>query len=281
MNDNAIVPENNVSESTRPQNLLPQHLEDLRNSGLSDEQILACRFRSESDPRKWSKWLNWKSSPKDAGPVLCIPFYGADGTYLEYVRVKPDKPRKNKADGKPIKYESPKGSTNRAYLPPKTRTLLNDEHVPLFITEREKKAAKADQEGFACIGLVGVYGWQKARPKKADGSKNGPRQLIPDLAAVAWRGRRVIIVFDSDILEKPQVLWAEFHLAETLSNAGANVVAVRIPAAADGSKQGFDDFLKNAGAKAFEELLEAAATVEKPVIESKRVPILISTWNTL
>src|SRR4051794_1138491 len=71
--------------------LLPQHLKDLRCSGLSDEQIARCGFYSEVDPAKWSNLLNWKSAPKNAGAVLCIPFSGVDGAPLGYVRVKPDK----------------------------------------------------------------------------------------------------------------------------------------------------------------------------------------------
>ena len=258
--------------------LLPQHLDDLRRSGLSDEQIQRCGFHSESDPAKWSKLLKWKSAPKSAGPVLCIPFFGADGEPLDYVRVKPDKPRKAKVDGKPIKYESPKGAANRAYFPPGTRAALADPSLPLIITEGEKKAAKADQDGFACIGLVGVYGWQKGRPKNVDGTKSGPRELIPDLAAVAWRGRRVYIAFDSDLIEKTPVVWAQWHLAEALTLAGAEVLAVRIPAAADGSKQGLDDFLVAAGVEAFKKLLATAEPVEKPKPgDDDRPRILITT----
>src|SRR5207253_6981439 len=43
------------------------------------------------------------------------------------------------------------GQPNRAYLPPETRRVLSDPGVPLLITEGEKKAAKADQEGFQCV----------------------------------------------------------------------------------------------------------------------------------
>ena len=244
--------------------LLPQHLEDLRRSGLSDQQIESCGFRSEADPAKWSKLLNWKSARKEAGAVLCIPFFGANGNPLDYIRVKPDKPRKGK-DGKPIKYESPKGAANRAYLLPMTRAALADPSMPLLITEGEKKAAKADQEGFACIGLVGVYGWQKARPKNADGKSEGQRELIPDLAAITWNGRRVLIGYDSDIIDKPPVAWAQWHLAEVLTKAGAVVLAVRIPPGADGAKQGLDDFLIAAGPDALKRLLDEATPATKPV----------------
>jgi len=250
--------------------LLPQHLADLRRSGLSDEQIRRCGFRSSSDAEQIGRWLRWQKPAKVLGPCLVIPFAGADAKFLEYVRVKPDRPRTARGKGgKPIKYESPVGAPNRAYFPPATRAALRDTSTPMIITEGEKKAAKADQEGFACIGLVGVYGFQKARPKDADGKGQGPRELIADLAAVAWRGRKVLIAFDSDLTEKPGVRWAEFHLAETLQHTGAEVLAVRIPAGADGSKQGLDDYLTAAGPDALRDLLAIAKTVERPDEESQ------------
>jgi hypothetical protein len=36
-----------------------------------------------------------------------------------------------------------------------------------------KKALKADQESFPCIGLAGVYGWCKKRTVGKDGKKVG------------------------------------------------------------------------------------------------------------
>ncbi len=253
--------------------LLPEHLDDLRRSGLSDEQIIACRFRSEAIPANWSKLLNWKPARLDRGAAMGIPYFGADGKPFRYVRLKLDKPRMR--EGKPIKYESPKGSQNRAYVPPGTRAALTDPTQPLILTEGEKKAAKADQEGFPCIGLTGVNGWQNKRTKDAAGKGTGERQLIPDLAAIAWRGRSVTIAFDSDLIGNPNVQWAEYHLAEALTKAGANVKAIRIPAAADGSKQGIDDFLIVAGPDGLKRLLTEAKAVDKP--KDDRPIIVIDT----
>jgi hypothetical protein len=77
-----------------------------------------------------------------------------------------------------------------------------------------------------------------------EGRKEGRgRELIPDLAAIVWQGRRVTIIFDSGIATKPDVARAECHLAGTLTSAGAVVTTVRLPAAPDGSKVGLDDYL--------------------------------------
>ena len=252
--------------------LLPHHLAELRSSGLSDEQVRRCNFRSESDPAVWSKYLKWPLPPKNGGPVLCIPFYTADGKCMEYVRVKPDKPREQKK-GKLIKYESPIEEANRAYFPPATRGVLADPTKPILVTEGEKKAAKADQEGFPCVGLVGVYGWNKPRSNDKVSKGDGSWELIADLADVPWKDRSVVIAFDSDITGKPEVQWAERKLAETLARADAKVFFVRIPPTKDGGKQGLDDFLIVAGREGLNDLIAHATSFQNPA--DQRPEILI------
>ena len=83
--------------------------------------------------------------------------------------------------------------------------VLADPTKPLILTEGEKKAAKAMQEGFPTIGLVGVWGWQKKRK-----GNDAPRELIPDLAGVTWEGRSVHLCYDSDLGEKKDVAYAEW-----------------------------------------------------------------------
>ncbi len=252
-------------ETERAEDVLSaKHLADLRKSGLSDAQVLRCGFRSSRDPAKVAKFLCWRGTAGAAelGSCLCIPFHSPDGTFTRYVRFKPDRPRLE--GGKPRKYESPVGMSNRAYFPPLTRTLLADATVPLLVTEGEKKAAKADQDGFACVGLVGVYGWQVKREKGADGQKTGKRELIHDLTGIAWKGRVVFSAYDSDLADNPDVRWAEWHLAEALRAAGADVRAVRLPGGADGAKVGLDDFLVAHGADGLRKLIATAAPVTRP-----------------
>ena len=138
-----------------------------------------------------------------------------------------------------------------------------------MITEGEKKAAKADQEGFPCIGFVGVYGWQKKRARGQEGKAQGERDLIDDLAAIPWQGRPVFLCFDSDAATNPNVRRAEWHLAEALVRHGAVVKIVRLPHGEPGPdgtpiKVGLDDFLVAHGPDAFRELLAAAAEPTPP-----------------
>lgn len=252
-------------ETSPALHLNAKHTEDLRKSGLSDDTIRACDFRTESDSNRIARCLAWKSPAKVLGTCLLIPFYGADGRPLDYVRAKPDEPflsRKARAAGqKPAKYLSPYGRESRAYFPPGTRAaVLADASIPLMITEGEKKAAKADQEGFRCIGLVGVFNFAKKRT----GDPESIPQFIDDLEGVDWRDRPVYIAYDSDILDNDNVRLAEWRLARLLGRHGAVVKVLRIPSAADGSKQGLDDFLVAKGAGDLSRLLEEAKPATAP-----------------
>jgi hypothetical protein len=254
---------------------LPQHRADLERSGLSEDQITACGFYSLTDPKRVAELLRWRRPAPQLGPCLAIPFHGVDGAN-GYVRLKPDTPRKGKKDGKPVKYESPLGLPNQLYIPPGTRSALASTDAPLVITEGEKKAAKADQESFPCLGLVGVYGWQKKRAKhKAD----APRELIDDLAGIPWEGRTVYLCYDSDLATKPEVRWAEWHLAQALAEMSATVKVIRLPggspdAEGTAAKVGLDDYLVAHGASAFHQLLAAAEAARPP--EDPRPEILLS-----
>jgi putative DNA primase/helicase len=245
-------------------NLTTRHLEDLRKSGLSDEQIERCGFHSLQAPASIQAILRWKLYKGDLGDCLAIPFMSAEGQRNGYCRLKPDRPRKGKEAGnKPVKYESPKGLGNHAYFPPGTIAALKDPAIPLLLTEGEKKAAKADQEGFPCIAMVGVYGWQKKRTKDKDGKATGPRELIDMLLSVNWTGRSVYILFDSDAAANENVLSAEWHLAETMTRHGASVKIVRLPQPGQ-DKVGLDDFLVANSADALRELIATATEPKQP-----------------
>jgi putative DNA primase/helicase len=231
--------------SDGPRELLPHHLADLRRSGLSDETIRLCGFYSETNHFNLANVLGWAKPPKRNGAGLMIPYRGVDGVLDGYRRVKLDVPRTDKKSGKPIKYETPKGTPNRAYIPSGTVDVLKDRSVKLLITEGEKKAAKADQEGVPCIGLVGCFGF----------SVNGSAKLPAELEFINWDGREVVIVFDSDLEDKPQLRMAESRLAAMLAKRGAKVQVLRLPAAADGSKVGLDDFLVANGSAELHRLL--------------------------
>ncbi len=136
--------------------------------------------------------------------------------------------------------------------------------MAILVTEGEKKALSADTAGFPCVSVPGVWAWQKKRTRGEDGIVSGPRVMIDDLAAVTWAGRRTFVVFDSDSASKKSVKAAERALASALTSAGADVVVIRLPAGANGEKQGLDDYLVRNGPDALRALLNAAIVPESP-----------------
>jgi hypothetical protein len=132
------------------------HREELRASGLTDDMIARAGIYSAADGAI-TELLGWKPRAHHWGRGWVIPFDG------DYCRVKLDHPR-HAHDGAPVKYESPRRERNRPYFPPGVRDAI-EAGRDLMFTEGEKKSLAAMQAGFACIGLVGVWGWQLARQR--------------------------------------------------------------------------------------------------------------------
>src|SRR5262249_48913964 len=117
--------------------------------------------------------------------------------------------------------------------------------------------------GYCCIGLPGVWAWQKRRDDRTK-----PRELLPDLAALDWKDRKVYVVFDSDAAIKSDVRAAERCLAEGLATKGAIVKVVRLPPGPAGTKFGLDDFLaahdvSGDAREALDKLIAAAAPPDR------------------
>jgi putative DNA primase/helicase len=194
--------------------LIPSHRDELEASGLTVDSITrsGCYSATEAGVRDLLGF--------GAGPGLVFPYQPVNGAGARaYARVKLDR---TPPDGK--RYRSPKGQANRLYVPPLVdRAALADPRVPLWLTEGEKKALKACQEGLCCVAVPGVWSWK---------TRDARDRSIPiaDLDAIVWRGRTVFLVYDSDLATKPQVRLAEFALARELQRRGAVVRAIRLPA---------------------------------------------------
>lgn len=185
--------------------LRPEHLKDLRKSGLEEEIILEARIYSVTSQE--SKMLLNRST--EVGPGYVIPYPSKNG-FSSVLNFKPDEPLSD-AKGKAKKYVKPFNSKQQLYVAKKVWAVRNNVKVPLIFTEGEKKALKAVQEGFYAIALSGVYNWL---------SHGEP---IEDFKQFCFKGREVFIAFDSDKYSNPQVLKAEERLAEYLTSLGADV----------------------------------------------------------
>jgi hypothetical protein len=234
------VPAGDVAELP----LLPQHLADLRKSGLTDDTIRSMGVYSETDPRKVCKLrfgritLDLLRASEKLGPCLVFPFFDPSGDVVKgFARIKPDNPeaeKKGKKKGRPKKYLSPVGGGNRLYIPPAVLPAIADPTAPLVIAEGEKKAAAATQAGLPCIGVTGVRNWHL---------KGDPTKLLPEFHRIPLKGRRVTLLFDSDAETNHQVMDALHLLAAALSAAGAIVFIATLPHLPNGDKCGADDYL--------------------------------------
>ncbi len=240
--------------------LLPHHLKNLRDSGLTDDTIRGARIYSETHRDKLSLLLHRKSFPQTLGAALVFPFYDRSGTCV-LQRVRPDHPTRGGA-----KYLQAANSPVRVYYPPGALPAIEAAGTPLILTEGEKKSLAGTQFGFPTIGLTGVDCWHPKRQLR----------LLPELEAIDWKQRHVYIVFDSDAADNLQIQASEVGLAQQLALCGATVLVVRLPPGPlDGeghpTKVGFDDFLVTHGSDAFRLLLHDAKEPEVPEGEELKV----------
>ena len=200
--------------------LHPDHLTDLRRSGLTDETIQAAGVYT-IPPDEIGK----KLGGGDDGITSLLAFPYPDCNDFERYRCFYE-------EGKiGPKYRQAKGTPNRLYLLP---TVDLQGNSTLLVVEGEKKALALVQAGYQVVGLGGVWNWCE----KAEGYKRHKESRpIPDIDQVNWR-RPVIIIFDSDGLENRNVRLAAFRLAREISNRGAWVKILFIPSV-------FSDFLQN------------------------------------
>jgi putative DNA primase/helicase len=208
--------------------LHPDHLEDLRRSGLSDETIRAAGIYTVT-PGDIGKKLGGNNY--GILTMLAFPYPGCGG--FERFKVF----REEKADPKAPKYLQKTGTPNHLYLLPGINLAGES---PLIITEGEKKALALWQAAFQVVGLSGIWAWVE----KAEGGYRQPKESrpIPDFDLVNWH-RPVSVVFDSDGHDNPLVRLAAFRLARELSRRGAAVSILFIPPSPTGEKQEADDFL--------------------------------------
>jgi hypothetical protein len=194
-----------------PPSFHPEHSADLAKSGLSAATILELNIYT-IPPRWIGKHLGFDNPLIES--VLCFPYPGLDG----FCRDKVFPPLKDKKAGHTIRYLQRKGAGMHLYIPPRARAALTDPGVALYLTEGEKKAAKACQEGFPCVGLGGLWNWLHEG------------QPIEELNLIIWHERRVVLVPDNDVWQdRDDLLHAVYAMGAELERRGASVRVLRIP----------------------------------------------------
>jgi putative DNA primase/helicase len=206
-------------------------LADLRKSGLSDATIVAAGLYTPP-PGDLPRLLSLRLADK-VRHVLVFPYDGVShGIPMrrpdEFVRCKLFPPVSD-GQGHTIRYYQRAGTPPRFYMPERARAAFADPSVPLLITEGEKKALKANQEGLACIAVGGLWNWQ------ASGKPIG------DLDGIDWVERETVIVPDSDVWTRADLLQPVFAFGKELEARGAKIAVVKLPSGATGEKVGLDD----------------------------------------
>jgi putative DNA primase/helicase len=199
--------------------LAPDHLADLRASGLSDETIRNHRIRSVP-PAEIAQLLGF-DIPTIRSAML-IPFADPNGGFMDHVRLKIFLPFKDR-NGNTVKYLQPRRSGVRLFF---TLARLGEalkKSTPLWLVEGEKKALAVAQLGLPAIGFCGIEGWHTA----------GSRDLLADFDHVQLNGRLVELLPDGDCQTNVNVRRSALRFAEALEARSARVRIVKLPAQAN------------------------------------------------
>jgi hypothetical protein len=165
----------------------------LEESGLSQEVVTARGYRTV-ETKSGLRRLGFADSQCNP-PGLLVPIHSPAGEVVNY-QFRPDRPRIS--DGRPVKYETPKGSRMALDVHPFAREGLGDPSIPLWITEGVRKGDALVSRGLCAAALLGVWNWRGT-------NEQGGKVALPEWESIALNGRRVYIVFDSDAMTKPQV----------------------------------------------------------------------------
>jgi Domain of unknown function (DUF3854) len=195
----------------------PDHLADLRASGLNDETISRADVYSIRPCDLKLFFSARKGVPPSIETALCFPYQGG-----EFARIK-----LFPALGK-MKYAQPPKTRARLYLPSEVKD------GTLYVCEGEKKTLSATQAGLSAVGIGGLWNWL---------TRGEP---VDDLTLIGWDGRDVVILPDSDAFQRQGLLRAVYALGRELRDRGAAVSVAEIPQM--GSKKiGLDDYLVAGG----------------------------------
>lgn len=248
--------------SSKQVKLATRAAEDLAKSGLTVEH---------------AKRLHIESLGSDS---YKLPYFTPDGEFTDFYRVKHFydeaylEKRKKAKKKKPPKYTQPAGTQPEIYLPPlldvKWREVLNDPTIPLAITEGEKKAGSGCSNGIPCIGIGGTWNWR---------SRKLGIQLLPALNAIAWKGRKVRVVLDSDTVDNDGARAGGEWLVAELNRRGAEAALVIVPANGE-PKMALDDYIVRFGAEATMAMLAnpVAATIEPYMDDlNKKIAVILDT----
>ena len=231
--------------------------DQLRTYGLTLEDAEALGIDILSGPTTASYGRNFAPVPS-----LQFNYRGLSGRPTGFFRVRYLEPVPDpKKPGKNIRYMQ-RSETPEAYLPSSVnwREVSLNPSTQIVFVEGEGKADCACKMGLICGGLGGVDSFQAMRAGV---------ELVDPLPRFVWKDRSVVICFDSDAENNPNIVRAQTRFAAALTARGARVVIMKLPQPPPGqldvlgrplTKYGLDDYLLSSGQgiEGFEDLLAEA-----------------------
>lgn len=166
---------------------------------------------------------------------IIIPYYDPDGNLKKDAKGRDYKRTRLKFPDDGAKYKSEVNAGIRVYIPADVHSyLMNDNTIPVIITEGELKAIKATEDGFPTIGIGGNWLWKE---------KKGSNELNPDLVPYAIPGREFIVIWDSDATDNPNFDNATRMFSRALAEYNCTLKRCDLPKVNSNGKTGLDDFL--------------------------------------
>jgi len=170
-------------------------------------------------------------------------------------------------DGKPQKYLRRAGEPNHLFNPGLDLAQARE----IWVVEGEAKTLCAHAQGLPIVGLSGVWNWRTTGPELellAEGEKlTDEEALLPELAQIDWSGKKVILLYDSDITPGHRAYDAFPRLAEQLYRLGAEEVRIlSLPSIAQGQKTGLDEFILAKGPEQALQDLQAMKSRKEPYL---------------
>lgn len=221
-------------------------LDKLLESGLSksDFKKLGFEFRlNASDIRPHFKSMN----------ALVIPYYDIDRKITDLYRIR--YLGDYNGFGKPKRYAQPYGMLPQFYFPLSFdfKKVARNVNIPVYMTEGELKACCGCKNKLPVIGLGGVWNWM---------SRKHNLKHIKDFDLFEWEGRRVYLIYDSDLLTNKDVSLALTRLSKLLFDKGAHPHHIFLPSLPGLKSTGLDDFIVNKSLPEFNELVAKAKPFE-------------------
>lgn len=220
-------------------------------------------------------------------PGYVLPYYDIQGMRAPFYRIRLFNP-----PPKGAKYLQPSNVGSWVYFPKffgpvLKKQLASGQKPTIIITEGEKKAAKAMQEGFLTVGLGGVYNWRSTTivfPEGTELARNRNSEIVAkvkgglgqtptiDHRGVLANGLQqlinlvkqyeltFVITFDSDFPPNPDVQKAAAELAFEFRSNGIPMQRIRQVelSTTTQTKIGLDDYIVKYGADSFRSLITAA-----------------------